>query len=99
MTYYNKLGSIPTQQIDDSEGWVPAPAPPECPEGKEVVWWGNEWVIRDPKPVDRPGWQWNWKADTKEWIEGQWPNAVEIPTIEVTFADSIAADSIGADSV
>lgn len=81
--YWTKNGSIPTQNPDNKRGWVEAPAPPtEIPEGKELVWLNWEWVIRDPKPQDRAGYQWNWQHDTKSWVEGEWAS-VE-PVVEQT---------------
>lgn len=78
MTYYTKNGSIPTQSPDDTEGWVEAPAPPaDVPDGKELVWLNWEWVIRDPKPVDRDGYQWNWAHEPRTWVEYALPVFVE----------------------
>jgi hypothetical protein len=97
---YSKLGSIPKPETDGTEGWIEVPDAPDCPEGKEVVWWGSEWVIRDPKPQDRAGYQWNWNHGDKAWVECAYPvTATEEIIVEVVTADSIAADSIGADSV
>lgn len=92
---YSKLGSIPKPETDGTEGWIEVPDAPECPEGKEVVWWGSEWVIRDPKPADRAGYQWNWQHDTRSWVEGAWPQTAtaEIAPIEIVFADSVG-DSV-----
>jgi hypothetical protein len=91
---YSKLGSIPKPETDGTEGWIEVPDAPECPEGKEVVWWGSEWVIRDPKPQDRAGYQWNWNHGDRQWVECAYPvTAVDVP-IEIVFADSIGADSI-----
>lgn len=86
MIYYTKNGSIPYPFTDGTEGWVEAPAPPECPEGKQLVWLNWEWVIRDPKPQDREGYQWNWQHDTKSWVEGAFNTTVvqEIVTSETT---------------
>jgi len=73
--YWTKNGSIPSQETDGTEGWQQAPAPPtEIPEGKELVWLNWEWIIRDPKPQDREGYQWNWQHDTRSWVEGKWGN-------------------------
>lgn len=69
---YTKLGSIPQPETDGTEGWIPAPDKPECPEGKEVVWLNWEWVVRDPRPVDREGCQWNWNHTEKAWVESSW---------------------------
>ena len=99
---YSKNGSIPKPQTDGTEGWIEVPDAPICPEGKEVVWWSNEWVIRDPKPQDRAGYQWNWNHSDKAWVEGKYATtSVDevIETIELTFAaDSLNADSL-ADSL
>ena len=78
---YTKNGSIPQAETDGTDGWIPAPDKPECPEGKEVVWLNWEWVVRDPKPADRPGYQWNWNHSEMAWVEGAWPAVEE--TIEV----------------
>ncbi len=56
---WTKNGSIPQQETDGTEGWIEVDAPPGTPEGKEVVWLNWEWVVRDPKPVDREGYRWN----------------------------------------
>jgi hypothetical protein len=94
---YSKLGSIPKPETDGTEGWIEVPDAPECPEGKEVVWWGSEWVIRDPKPADRAGYQWNWNHGDKAWVECAYPvTAAEEIIVEVVTADSIGGDSIGA---
>ena len=77
--YWTKNGSIPSQTTDGTEGWQQAPSPPtEIPEGKELVWLNWEWIIRDPKPQDREGYQWNWQHDTRSWVEGAWPNVEPI---------------------
>ena len=93
--YWTKNGSIPSQETDGTEGWQQAPSPPtEIPEGKELVWLNWEWIIRDPKPQDRAGYQWNWQHDTRSWVEGSWGTVeiVEIiqplTTIDVTVFSS-----------
>jgi len=94
---YSKLGSIPKPETDGTEGWIEVPDAPACPDGKEVVWWGSEWVIRDPKPQDRAGFQWNWNHGDKAWVECAYPvTATEEIIVEVVTADSIGGDSIGA---
>lgn len=73
MPYFSKNGSIPKPTIDDTPGWVLVPNPPtDIPEGKQLVWLNWEWIIRDPKPGDREGYQWNWQHETKSWIESPW---------------------------
>lgn len=69
MTLYSFKGHYPVEQIDSNEGWYEVPAKPEAPEGKEVRWENAEWVVRDPKPADRPGYQWNWNHAVKDWVE------------------------------
>jgi hypothetical protein len=99
--YWTKNGSIPSQETDGTEGWQQAPEPPtEIPEGKELVWLNWEWIIRDPKPQDREGYQWNWQHDTKSWVESAWPNTV-VESVEqlaltdlITLADSVSSVNI-----
>lgn len=69
MALYSFKGHYPVEQIDNNKGWYEVPAKPEAPEGKEVRWENAEWVVRDPKPEDRPGFQWNWNHTDKAWVE------------------------------
>ena len=69
MTLYSFKGHYPVEQIDNNKGWYEVPAKPEAPEGKEVRWENAEWVVRDPKPEDRPGYQWNWNHSEMAWVE------------------------------
>ena len=63
---YSKNGSIPKAETDGTEGWIEVPDAPECPDGKEVVWWYPPgWVIRDPKPAGN----WSWSQSQEQWIE------------------------------
>ena len=63
---YSKNGSIPKPETDDTDGWIEVPDEPECPEGKEVVWWYPPgWVIRDIKPEGN--WAWNQILET--WVD------------------------------
>ena len=74
---YSKNGSIPKPETDGTEGWIEVPDAPECPEGKEVVWWYPPgWVIRDPKPEDREGYKWSWSQSNEQWIEYALPQTV-----------------------
>ena len=83
--YWTKNGSIPSQETDGTEGWQQAPAPPtEIPEGKELVWLNWEWIIRDPKPQDRAGYQWNWQHETRSWVEGAWGTVEPVKTQETS---------------
>lgn len=75
---YSKNGSIPKVETDGTEGWIEVPDAPECPEGKEVVWWYPPgWVIRDPKPMDRAGYKWSWSQTNEQWIEYALPMTTE----------------------
>ena len=63
---YSKNGSIPKAETDGTEGWIEVADAPECPEGKEVVWWYPPgWVIRDPKPAGN----WSWSQSNEQWTE------------------------------
>jgi hypothetical protein len=103
--YWTKNGSIPSQTTDGTEGWQQAPSPPtEIPEGKELVWLNWEWIIRDPKPADREGYQWNWQHDTRSWVEGAWLQALTVEQVESltvetavspTTVASLTTDQIG----
>ena len=82
MQYWTKNGSIPSTETDGTESWQHAPEPPaDVPADKELVWLNWEWIIRDPKPQDRAGYQWNWNHADKAWIESAWGN-IELPAIE-----------------
>jgi len=91
MQYWTKNGSIPSTETDGTEGWQQAPAPPtEVPADKELVWLNWEWIIRDPKPADRAGYQWNWNHADRAWVESAWQTelqpieVIELPQIVVT---------------
>lgn len=75
---FSKNGSIPQEETDGTDGWSVAPSPPECPEGKQLIWLNQEWIIRDFKPADREGYQWNWQHESKSWIESAWGNVETI---------------------
>ncbi len=70
-----------------------APKYSEAPEGKEVVWLNWQWVVRDPKPIDREGYRWKWNHDQMQWIEYQLPGITELPTdpLPAITSDQIAA--------
>jgi len=83
MQYWTKNGSIPSTETDGTEGWQQAPSPPtDIPDGKELVWLNWEWIVRDPKPADRAGYQWNWQHEGKTWVESAWGNVEPIEPIE-----------------
>ena len=90
MQYWTKNGSIPNTETDGTEGWQQAPAPPtDIPDGKELVWLNWEWLIRDPKPEDRAGWQWNWQHEGKMWVESAWQTNEALPIPEVLTTEQI----------
>lgn len=95
MQYWTKNGSIPTTLPDSTSGWQHAPEPPsDIPEGKNLVWLNWEWVIRDPKPEDRPGYQWNWNHEQRAWIESAWPQQETIQVLateQILETDQIAS--------
>ena len=90
---YTKNGSIPKPETDGTEGWLEVPNPPEAPEGKEVVWLNWQWVVRDPKPIDREGYRWKWNHEKMQWIEYQLPQTVEIPVVEISSDQIVAMSS------
>ena len=93
--YWTKNGSIPSQTTDGTEGWQQAPAPPaEVPANKEVVWLNWEWIIRDPKPADRAGWQWNWNHADRAWVESTWGNVETVEVVQPLQVESFATDQI-----
>jgi hypothetical protein len=85
MQYWTKNGSIPSTETDGTEGWQQAPSPPtDVPADKELVWLNWEWIVRDPKPADRVGYQWNWNHVDRAWVESAWGNVEVIePIIEI----------------
>jgi hypothetical protein len=72
---------VPFTGIDKQDGWYEVPDKPEAPEGKQVAWLNGEWVVRDPKPEDRPGYQWNWNHTEMAWVECEY--AIALPEGEV----------------
>ncbi len=97
---YTKNGSIPKPETDGTEGWLEVPMPPDCPEGKEVVWLNWRWLIRDPKPVDREGYRWKWNDDQGQWIEYQLPNFIqEISTDSLLAMSSAQLESMSSADV
>lgn len=88
MPLYSFKGHYPVEQIDSQEGWYEVPAKPVPAEGQEVAWVNAEWVVRDPKPEDRPGYQWNWNHNDRAWVECEYaqtaPEPVDPPPEPVT---------------
>jgi hypothetical protein len=95
---YSKNGSIPKPETDVTDGWIEVPDEPECPAGKEVVWWYPPgWVIRDPKPEGN----WSWSQSQEQWVEYIPPQEVVLTTDSlpaITSADfgSIASSDLQA---
>jgi hypothetical protein len=95
MQYWTKNGSIPSTETDGTEGWQQAPSPPtDIPDGKELVWLNWEWLIRDPKPQDRAGWQWNWNHADRAWVESTWGNVETVEVVQPLQVESFATDQI-----
>ena len=82
MPLYTKNGSIPSPQTDGTDGWVLVGDKPACPDGQEVVWLNWEWIVRDPKPTDSEGYQWNWVHIDQDWVESEYP-ATAIQNAEI----------------
>lgn len=95
MTLYSFKGHYPVEVIDNNKGWYEVPAKPEAAEGKEVAWLNGEWVVRDPKPEDRPGYQWNWNHSEMAWVECEYvvslPESTE-PEITEPVASAVASN-------
>ena len=88
---YSKNGSIPKPETDGTDGWIEVPDAPECPEGKEVVWWSPPgWVIRDPKPAGN----WSWSQSQEQWVE-----YTIIETVEVSVLESVQINTITSSDV
>jgi len=90
---YSKNGSIPKAKTDGTDGWIEVSDAPECPEGKEVVWWYPPgWVIRDPKPAGN----WSWSQSQEQWVEYTLPAIVDIPALESVQVNAITSADFGA---
>lgn len=100
MTLYSFKGHYPVEQIDNNKGWYEVPDKPEAPEGKEVRWENAEWVVRDPKPEDRPGYQWNWNHGEMAWVECEYPQTAEVvEPVEPVDPLAITLPSVGASTL
>lgn len=83
---WSKNGSIPKPETDGTEGWIEVPDAPECPEGKEVVWWYPPgWVIRDPKPAGN----WSWSQSEEKWVEYVVHDAEQTAVVESLVSDQV----------
>lgn len=90
---FSKNGSIPKAETDGTDGWIEVPDAPECPEGKEVVWWYPPgWIIRDPKPAGN----WSWSQSQEQWVEYVVPDIVDIPALESVQVNVITSSDFQA---
>lgn len=90
---YSKNGSIPKPETDGTDGWIEVADAPECPEGKEVVWWYPPgWVIRDPKPEGN----WSWSQSQEQWVEYTLPT---IETVDISGLESVQVNAISSSDV
>ena len=93
---YSKNGSIPKTETDGTDGWIEVPDEPECPEGKEVVWWYPPgWVIRDIKPADN----WSWSQSEERWVEYTVQEITQIDTSIIASTDLNTLSSIDFNSL
>jgi hypothetical protein len=90
---FSKNGSIPKAETDGTDGWIEVADAPECPEGKEVVWWYPPgWIIRDPKPEGN----WSWSQSEERWVEYTVQEIVDIPALESVQVDAVTSSDIQA---
>jgi hypothetical protein len=90
---YSKNGSIPKAETDGTEGWIEVADAPECPEGKEVVWWYPPgWIIRDPKPEGN----WSWSQSQEQWVEYTVQEVTQIDALESVQLTTITSSNFGA---
>jgi hypothetical protein len=89
---YSKNGSIPKPETDGTEGWIEVSGQPECPQGKEVVWWYPPgWIIRDPKPEGN----WSWSQSQEQWVEYIQPEQItELATTDLSAITSTDLNSL-----
>jgi hypothetical protein len=88
---YSKNGSIPKPETDGTDGWIEVPDAPECPEGKEVVWWYPPgWVIRDPKPDGN----WSWSQSQEQWVEYTLQEVTQIDALESVQLTTISSSDV-----
>ena len=86
---FSKNGSIPKPETDSTEGWIEVPDAPECPAGKEVVWWYPPgWIIRDPKPEGN----WNWSQAEERWVQHV-PQIEQIQIVDINTQTVISIDT------
>jgi len=88
---FSKNGSIPKTETNGTDGWIEVPDAPECPEGKEVVWWYPPgWVIRDPKPEGN----WSWSQSEERWVEYVVPDVQTVDVSESAQVNAITSNDI-----
>jgi hypothetical protein len=88
MPLYSFKGHYPVEQIDNNKGWYEVPDKPVAPENKQVSWINGEWIVREPKPEDRQGWQWNWDNEKLNWVEFPYRQTIEDGWVWVETVDS-----------
>jgi hypothetical protein len=89
---FSKNGSIPKPETDGTKGWIEVPNQPECPAGKEVVWWFPPgWIVRDLKPEGN----WSWSQSEEQWIEYV-PQVEQIQSIDSQQIQAIDSHQFGA---
>jgi hypothetical protein len=90
---FSKNGSIPKAETDGTDGWIEVADAPECPEGKEVVWWYPPgWVIRDSKPEGN----WSWSQSQEQWVEYTVQEVTDISVLESVQLSTITSSDFGA---
>jgi hypothetical protein len=88
---YSKNGSIPKPETDGTEGWIEVPDAPECPDGKEVVWWYPPgWIIRDIKPAGN----WSWSQSQEQWVEYTVQEVTDISVLESIQLSTITSSDV-----
>jgi hypothetical protein len=88
---YSKNGSIPKPETDGTDGWIEVADAPECPEGKEVVWWYPPgWIIRDPKPEGN----WSWSQSQEQWVEYTVQEVTQIDALESVQLTTISSSDV-----
>jgi hypothetical protein len=88
---YSKNGSIPKAETDGTDGWIEVPDAPECPAGKEVVWWYPPgWVIRDIKPAGN----WSWSQSQEQWVEYIVQEVTDISVLESVQINTITSSDV-----
>ena len=86
---WTKNGSIPYESTDGTEGWQLAPDRPDAPEGKEVIWVAPQWIVRDPAPANREGYQWAYFLN-EGWVELAIPTDTQAEPVQSFATDQFS---------